>query len=55
MTSIHNPNNACASEFIVEQDKINSSIVANGDSSYGLNLVGVKVASIKVYNKNALN
>ena len=54
MTSIHNPNNACASEFIVEQDKIPANMVANGDSSYALNLVGVKVEDVRVYNKNVL-
>lgn len=54
MTSVHNPNNACASEFIVEQDKIPGIMSSNGDSSYALGLVGVKVDEIKVYNKNVL-
>lgn len=54
MTSVHNPNNTCVSEFIVEQDKIPGAMVEKGDSSYALNLVGVKVDSIKVYNKNIL-
>ena len=55
MTSIHNPNNACASEFIVEADKIPALMIEKGDSSYALNLVGVKVEDIRVYNKNIFN
>ena len=45
---------ACASEFVVEADKLPSIMQDKGDSSYALGLVGIRVDSIKVYNKNVL-
>lgn len=45
---------ACASEFVVEADKLPSIMQDKGDSSYALGLVGVRVENIRVYNKSIL-